>query len=315
MQTPRTIYVRLRQKPVRALRLLCCHKICFISIFSILTSVLLTGCAAVAPGNFSVATFQRSKAEQIMERKGSIVQLSGDSEYKKPGLVLLHGATADPSEMMDIARQCSSEYDVFLFSYNYHEPVEKVASEFTDEMTRLKSGHLFGDRVTVITYSYAAIVFREAVIAARDRTLFSDDSLVQLVPTAGGSRLARGMQHRLFAMFITMFSNMSAAEDPYGSVARKLWEGEGNKKFYEVIKPGRMQTILIEGDSHSLERVKDKKVQRRYKNGIGENVIIIPRGAGVMHDFFPTEPAALEYLRKALEGPFGGAEFTRKPAG
>ncbi len=250
-----------------------------------------------------------------MERKGNIVQLSSDAPHTKPVLVLLHGATADPSEMMEIARLWKKEYDVFLFSYNYHEPVEKVASDFIREMERLKTENQLSQRVTVVTYSYAAIVFREAVIGASDTTLFSDDSLIQLVPTAGGSRLARGMQHRLFALFIGMFSNMSAAEDPYGRLAKRLWEGEGNVKFYKVIKPKRMQTILVEGDAHSLARVKDEKVQRRYKNGIGENVVVIPRNAGVLHDYFPTEPAALEYLRRALEWPFAGAAPAGKPAG
>jgi hypothetical protein len=281
----------------------------------VLAGLLLTGCATVIPGKFDLAFLYDQKIKEVMERKGIIVHLSPDAERKKPALILLHGATADPREMMEIARQWRKEYDVFLFSYNYHEPVEKVASNFTREMERLKTEDRLSERVTVVTYSYAAVIFREAVITAPDRTLFCDDALIQLVPTAGGSRLARGMQHRLFALFIGMFSNMSAAEDPYGSLAKKLWEGEGNVKFYEVIKPRRMQTILIEGDSHSLARVKDKKVQRRYKNGIGENVIVIPKAAGVMHDYFPTEPAALEYLRKALELLLADVEPTSKAAG
>jgi hypothetical protein len=44
-------------------------------------------------------------------------------------------------------------------------------------------------------------------------------------------------------------------------------------------------------------------------------VITIPKGAGVDHDYFPTEPAALEYLRKALELPVAGAAPAAKPAG
>jgi len=97
--------------------------------------------------------------------------------------------------------------------------------------------------------------------------------------------------------------------------AKKIWEGEGNEKFYSVINPRRMQTILVEGDSHSLARVRNAKVQRRYKNGIGQNVTIIPKGAGVDHDYFPTEPAALEYLKKALELPVAGTGPSAKPAG
>ena len=123
------------------------------------------------------------------------------------------------------------------------------------------------------------------------------------------------MQIPLLASLVRLASNPSAAEDPYGSFAKKIWEGDGNDIFYAVINPRRMQTILVEGDSHSLARARNKNVQRRYKNGIGENVTIIPKGAGVDHDYFPTEPAALEYLRKALELPIAGAGPTAKPAG
>jgi len=44
-------------------------------------------------------------------------------------------------------------------------------------------------------------------------------------------------------------------------------------------------------------------------------VVTIPKGAGVVHDYFPTEPAALEYLKKALELPLLGADTAAKPAG
>lgn len=285
------------------------------AVLIVLAGVILSGCTTVARGKFGTSAILEPKNKEVMERKGNIVQLSGDSENTRPVLVLLHGATADPSEMMEIARQWKKEYAVFLFSYNYHEPVRKVASKFTREMQRLKAENRLGERVTVIAYSYAAIVFREAVITAPDRTLFSETSLIQLAPTAGGSRLARAMQVPLLALLVGLVSNPSAAEDPYGSFAKKIWEGEGNEKFYAVINPRRMQTILVEGDSHSLARVRNEKVQRRYKNGIGENVTIIPKGAGVVHDYFPTEPAALEYLRKALELPFAGADPAAKPAG
>jgi hypothetical protein len=284
-------------------------------VFIVLAGMVFSGCATAIQSKFNTALFQVSTARQVMERKGKIVQLSGDIEQKKPVLVLMHGATADPSEMMEIARLWRNDYNVFLFSYNYHEPVAKVASDFTREMTRLKAVNLLSQRVTIVTYSYSAIVFREAVITAPDRTLFSDDSLIQLAPTAGGSRLAWLMQFRLLAFFVGLASNPSVAEDPYGSFAKKIWEGAGNEKFYQVINPRRMQTILVEGDSHSLARVRNKKVLRRYQNGIGENVIVIPKGAGVDHDYFPTEPAALEYLRKALELPVAGVDSAGKPAG
>jgi hypothetical protein len=284
-------------------------------VLIVIAGVILSGCTTIPKGNFDTSAILEPKKHEVMERKGNMVQLSGESENTRPVLVLLHGATADPSEMLAIARKWKQEYAVFLFSYNYHEPVKKVASKFIGEMERLKTENRLGERVTVVTYSYSAIVFREAVITAPDRALFSDASLIQLAPTAGGSRLARAMQVPLLASLVRLFSNPSAAEDPYGSFAKKIWEGEGNEKFYSVINPRRMQTILVEGDSHSLARVRNQKVLRRYKNGIGQNVVVIPKGAGVDHDYFPTEPAALEYLKKALDLPVAGAAPAAKPAG
>jgi hypothetical protein len=281
----------------------------------VLAGVILSGCTTVNRVGFGAFAVAEPKQKEVMERKGNLVQLSGESENTRPVLVLLHGATPDPSEMMEIASKWKNDYAVYLFSYNFHEPVGKLASQFTREMQRLKAENRLGGQLTVVAYSYAAILFREAVITAPDRKLFSEASLIQLAPTAGGSHLAWAMQVPLLASLVRLFSNPSAAEDPYGSFAKEIWEGEGNEKFYAVINPRRMQTILVEGDSHSLARVRNQKVHRRYKNGIGQNVVTIPKGAGVDHDYFPTEPAALEYLKKALELPVAGADLAAKPAG
>jgi hypothetical protein len=49
----------------------------------------------------------------------------------------------------------------------------------------------------------------------------------------------------------------------------------------------------------------------RYHNGIGPNFVVIPKSAGISHDYFPTQPAALEYLRKLLEPPVDDASHNR----
>jgi len=255
--------------------------------------------SASAPAGFAENSPAKSKLGEIMERHDRLVQLS-DPDCQKPPLFLIHGATDDPTEMMAIAREWRNDYNVFLFSYNYHKRVEKVAADFVNELRRLKAKGLAGD-ATVIAFSYGAIVFRESVILAPDASLFAGDRLIQVAPTAGGSFFARGMENRLAAFVISMASKPSAAANPYGSFARQVWEGEGNEKFYSVIDSKRMQTILVEGDANSVSRIKDEKIQRRYKNGIGENVIIVPKSAGVSHEYFPVEPAGLEYLRRVME--------------
>jgi hypothetical protein len=273
-------------------------------VISLIVGALVSGCTTLPVNPLLSGKGDAAAMREIMERQDKIVQVSSqETDSNKPILLLLHGATDDPSEMMDIVREWRGKYNVFLYAYNYHERVQKVASDFVDEVKRLKVKNSFGGGATIVVYSYAAIVFREAVIIADDRTLFSDVSLIQLVPTAGGSFLARGMKNPVTAWVVSLASKPTHAENPYGGFAEQLWAGAGNQKFYEVINPGRMHTILLEGDQHSLARVADKNVRERYENGIGQNVVVIPKSTGVTHDYLPTNPVALGYLRKLLELP------------
>ena len=273
-------------------------------VIGLVTGGLITGCATSSNNKWFAENGKNAVLGEVMKRKDRILQLSPqETSGKKPVLLLLHGATDDPTEMMDIVSEWSGKYDVYLYAYNYHSPVEKVASDFLSEMKRIESENRFGDSATIVVYSYSAIVFREAVIIADDRSLFSGVSLVQLVPTAGGSQLASGMKNPFTAWLVSLVSKSSRAENPYGSFAEQIWDGDGNRKFYEVIHPEQVHTILLEDDVHSLAQTADKKVRERYQNGIGPNVVVIPKSAGVTHDYFPTNPVALGYLRKYLERP------------
>lgn len=269
-----------------------------------ITGILLAGCATSPAGKSSAANKKIPILAEMMKQKDEILHLSPpEIAGRKPVLLLLHGATEDPSEMMDIVREWSGKYDVYLYAYNFHQPIEKVAADFVGEVKRLKSENSFGEGATVLVYSYSAIVFREAVIVADDRSLFSGVSLIQLVPTAGGSHLARGLKYPFTAWLVSLASKPSHAENPYGSFARQIWEGDGNRKFYEVIKPERVHTILLEDDVNSLAQSADKRIREHYENGIGPNVVVIPKSAGVQHIYFPTNPVALGYLRSLLEPP------------
>lgn len=257
--------------------------------------------SAVSSAEYAAENPQENKLGEIMERHDHLVQLS-DPNCQRPPLILIHGATDDPTEMMAIVREWRNEYNVFLYSYNYHKRVEKVAADLVNELRRLKGKGLAAN-ATVIAFSYGAIVFREAVIQSTDSSLFAGDRLIQITPTAGGSFFARGMENRVAAFVISTASKPSAAANPYGDFAKHVWEGQGNAKFYSVIDSKRMLTIMVEGDPNSVSRIPDEKIQRRYKNGIGENVIIVPRSAGISHAYFVVEPAGLECLRKAMESP------------
>src|SRR6185436_16647799 len=64
---------------------------------------LFTGCASNPPAK--QYSFSPEVMQAVMERKNKVVQLSGDMDRDKPVLLLLHGATEDPKEMMDIAQE------------------------------------------------------------------------------------------------------------------------------------------------------------------------------------------------------------------
>jgi hypothetical protein len=247
--------------------------------------------------------------KEVMACNDKLVLIS-EREFQRgqPVLILLHGATDDPSEMLAIAQECMGTHNVYLYSYNFHHPIDRVAAGFVREMQVLRAAQpeVFTPRVpgralTVVNYSYSAIVFRKAVLLAGDDGLFSGAAIVQMVPTAGGSFRARHMGNPVTATLVALASKFSVAENPYGGLAEKLWDGEGNRKFYDVIDARRMRTLLVEDDPHSLANVADEEVRRRYRNGIGPNVVTIPKRSGVTHENFPTHPVALGYLRTILE--------------
>jgi hypothetical protein len=287
-----------------------CEKALLIVLcFAVLLGAV-SGCSTVPANTLGSTAEDQFIMHQVMERKDKIVLVSSlDLDPKKPFLLLLHGATADPSEMLDIVSGWKHKYNIFLYSYNFHQPIKVVATHLISEMRNLKADlaaaayetRLPPENLTVITFSYSAAVFREAVILSKDTTSFSDVSLIQLVPTAGGSRLARTLENPLLAWLVSLASNPSTAENPYGKIARQLWDGSGNQKFHEIIPDQRIQTILTEGDHHSLAASPKTAIRRRYYNGIGENVVVIPKRFHADHDYFPTNPVALEYLKKILD--------------
>jgi hypothetical protein len=152
-------------------------------------------------------------------------------------------------------------------------------------------------------YSYSAIIFRQAVVSTPDPGLFAETWLIQLAPTAGGSYLARGMRLPELAWLVSLASNPSVAENPYGRLARQLWEGQGERVFDATVPPDRVRTILVDDDHHSLAKVRNSTVLAHYQNGIGTNVVVIPSSFGVNHDYLPSNPIALEYVRTLLEPP------------
>lgn len=288
-------------------------RLCAVAGTAIVCALLFAGCGTVPVHPLAFAGGERDILKESLACDNRLVLVSAQ-EFRsgRPVLVLIHGATHDPTEMMAIAREFLATHNVYLYSYNYHRPVERVARDFVRELTNFRAAHpepflgLDGKRgFTVVSYSYSALVFRKAVLLSHAQGLFSEAWIVQLVPTVAGSFLARGMGGYVAASLVALASNPSAAENPYGSLAEELWGSEGNRKFYDAIDARRLHTVLVEDDPHSVLRLADREIQQRYQNGLGPNVVIIPKRVGATHENIPTHPATLAHLRRML-GPGAG---------
>jgi hypothetical protein len=263
--------------------------------------VVLSGCATIPANPLRTGHAQREVMTKVMACDNQVVLLSSpEFRHGKPVLLLLHGATDDPTEMMSIASEWLETHNVLLYSYNFRHSLERIGSGLVLGMKALKPAGE-GASITVVTYSYSAIIFRKTMLLPDAKVVFGDASLIQLVPTAGGSFLARSLWNRVAISLVALASKASAAESPYGAIAEELWNDEGHRRFCEIIRPERVHTLLLEMDSHSLAGVPDEDVQKRYRNGIGLHAMIIPKSLGVTHDNFPNHPIVLAHLRRILE--------------
>jgi hypothetical protein len=274
-------------------------------------AMLLSGCKTTPAHSIPLPRGGRDVMQEIMARNNQLVLISRDEfQAGRPVLVLLHGATDDPSEMLLIAREHMKTHNVLLYSYNFNHSIERLAWDFVREIKffQLDRPEIFAAKasepaLTVVTYSYSTTIFRKAVLLSGTNGPFSSTSLVELVPTAGGSLQARFMRYRINAFLVGLASEFSTAQNPYGRLARELWSDEGTRKFHEVIRPDLMHTVLVENDRHSLAELDDEAVRKRYGNGIATNLVIIPSSSGVTHENFTVHPEGLANLRRILEPP------------
>ena len=134
-------------------------------------ALLLSGCSHVSTDHFPRRKAEAATIRPAMQRKNEIIFLSSpEMDANKPVLLLLHGATEDPMEMMDIAREWQGTYNVLLYSYNFHRPIKTIAADLVREMNTLhvrletlRAQFTPVQNLTVVTYSYSAAIFRKAV--------------------------------------------------------------------------------------------------------------------------------------------------------
>ena len=64
---------------------------------------------------------------------------------------------------------------------------------------------------------------------------------------------------------------------------------------------------------YAVNRLITLMVMNVFVKSIGMNVVVIPKSAGVTHEYFPTQPAGLAYLRKTLERTAADADSFQNP--
>src|SRR5258706_4326747 len=144
----------------------------------------ITGCGTLGTNKVPNESHEARVMREIMARNDKMVLLSSHELVRdKPVLVMLHGATEDPTEMMEIFRESRPDHNVVLYVYNHHRSIKKVASDFVGEMKQLRAKMDLLEqgapvqRLTFITFSYSAAIFRKAVLLSPDKVLFSDASV------------------------------------------------------------------------------------------------------------------------------------------
>jgi len=221
--------------------------------------------------------------------------------------------------MMEIVRECSGTHNVLLYAYNHHRSVKKLASDLNREMELLReklknagSGADLIQNVNILTFSFSATVFRQAVLLSKDSTLYESATVIQIVPTAGGSYLARRMGLPLVGPLVSLASKPSAAENPYGRISARLWGDKGNQRFYQIINFERVYSILVEGDPHSLAQASTEELRKRYRNGVGPNITFLAKSTGVVHEYAPSHPVVVKCVRRLLDSSAAAARNHRQ---
>ena len=109
------------------------------TIAAVFLGTILCGCRQVVPDKSPATRGEATAIHEAMRRKDEIVYLSTpELDPQKSVLLLLHGATDDPSEMMGIVEAFREKYNVLLYAYNYHQPLKKVALDLDDELKLLR---------------------------------------------------------------------------------------------------------------------------------------------------------------------------------
>src|SRR6185369_2872814 len=109
------------------------------TLIAISLLVALNGCRTAPLPAMPALGAGAQEIDEAMLKNDEIVLLSSDRlDRTKPMLLLLHGATEDPMEMADIAKEWEENYNVLLYAHNFHEPIKVVASHLAREMKSLR---------------------------------------------------------------------------------------------------------------------------------------------------------------------------------
>src|SRR4051812_23778453 len=109
-------------------------------IYGAIVAGLLGGCASLPVNSFGSSVKGRSVMQEVMARENRLILVSSpELDSKKPVLLLLHGATEDPMEMMAIANAWKGTYNVFIYAYNFHQPIQDLGSQLVSESKRLRA--------------------------------------------------------------------------------------------------------------------------------------------------------------------------------
>jgi len=245
----------------------------------------------------------------------------GDDEFveSKPSIIFIHGARGgSPLDYEAYIKSYMGKYNMFVYSYNEKLSLGKISDNLAIEFREAKNSYKNLDKAAIVANSYGNLVVRKAVIDNNDN-LFKNITMVQLVPTLGGSSETIGLyifEPGIRALLIKCIGggagwHVATVLDPLGPTEEALFNKESCRKFLDGIQ--RTYILRVTDDPHSPGHIDtlqemlttkedEEKFQHLYENGLAgaSSIITYKFDTDNPHDYILESSKAIAEVERIV---------------
>jgi len=232
-----------------------------------------------------------------------------DFDPSKKNMLFIVGAEdANPIITVDdIKSHFRDKYNIFINIYDYQNPFKYLVDDLVVKVRKLKEDYKIKNSLTVVAYSYGAVIFRAAALSEKSEGLFDGTNLKQFAPVAGGAQDVDVWARYFHTPSLFYMSqkgtwvkrddiHISRALNPYDTTQNDLYTPQKTAEFTK--KMGSIFTLLAGTDDQTMANSPIPQVRQMYKNGVGPNYEVI---ASATHEDLPNNHEALVALARSLD--------------